>query len=99
MIKDFLNRKEISREAKRLVSDCFSEAEKRKLTNLSKDKALKKVEALTRKLKVMARDFKHEKNLGLYGTAKLAKEIQSALESEKVEEKIISFIVNSLVRG
>lgn len=99
MIKDFLRRKSIIKDTKELVNNTFTASEKRKLANLKNDKAIKRIESLTNRLKADATKYKKEHNLGIYGTAKLAKEIQTSLEQEQLDEKVVSFVVNSIVRG
>jgi hypothetical protein len=99
MIKDFLRRKNIIKDARELVNKSFTASEKRKLASLKNEKAIKRIEALTSRLKADATRYKNEHKLGIYGTAKLAKEIQTSLELEQLDEKAISFVVNSIVRG
>jgi predicted metal-dependent hydrolase len=99
MIKDFFRRKTISSDAKMLVEKHFTTSEKRKLSTLTKDKAIRRIESLTNKLKQEAKRYKVEHELGVYGTAKLAKEIQSSLELENIDKNVINYVVNSIVRG
>ncbi len=99
MIKDFLNRKRISNQAQAIVSKHYTNSEKRKLETVTEDKAARRIEAISRKIRADAKSFKHQEKLGIYGTAKLAKEIQTKLESEGLEHSVISYIINSIVRG
>ena len=97
MITDFFRRKSIINDAKELVNMHFTTSEKRKLSNLKNQKAIKRIEALTNRLKADATKYKKEHNLGIYGTAKLAKEIQTSLEQEQLDEFLVKYPLLDIV--
>lgn len=99
MIKDFLNRKKIVAFAEELVAKYFNESELKKIEQSTPSKAEKRARKLTSQIKREAADFSHLESLGIYGKAKLAKVVQSELQTKNIDADIISFVVNSIVRG
>jgi len=99
MIRDLLKRKKISTSAHACVNKYFSNIEKRKIEELDSKKASKRLQKLTKQLKFEANMYFNKNDLGIYGKAKYAKEIQNALESSDFDSDVISYVVNSIVRG
>ncbi|TQV82770.1 hypothetical protein [Aliikangiella coralliicola] len=98
MIKDFLKRKKISQFAHEIVATHFTEVEKRKIESSVDAKREKRVKALTSKLKSDVIRFKKTENLGVYGKAKLLKDIQTELDKHSLNSELTHYVINSLLR-
>ncbi|MGX5173611.1 hypothetical protein ACUR5C_06255 [Aliikangiella sp. IMCC44653] len=98
MIKDFLNRKNISKFASTTINNYLTKAELRKIRELSENKRDKRVKILVQNLKREFVIYSSDNQLGIYGKAKLAKVVQEEMQNMDLDENIISYIVNKLIR-
>jgi len=97
LIKDYKLRTEIDKEAKYLVSDSFTPLVLKKIQILIDKKAEKKIASKIAGLKSSARKYITENKLGVYGKARLLREMQSQLQQCDFNSELIEAILNDFL--
>jgi len=96
MIKDFLKRKEIATHAKLIVSHHLNELGIKKIKESESDKAEKKLDKVIKNIKYDLSKLRHKEKYGVYGKAKLLKEVQNCLNETELTEETIARIMKEL---
>ncbi len=92
IIKDFRRKNEIDIKASSLVNECFTDLVLKKIEKLDEKKARKKTESKVKELKFIADKYVVDKKLGIYGKARLIREIQNQLQHLHFEKDFIDAI-------
>jgi len=101
LFKDFRARKEIDNKAVQLVGDCFTTMAMKKILAQDEKKAEKKIASKLQSLKLAAHKYITDNKLGVYGKARLLREIQNQLlqynfNSDLVDAILGDFLVEPL---
>lgn len=92
LIKDFRCRHEIDSKAAQLVNDSFSVLAMKKIQQLDDKKAQKKIAVKVQGLKRSAHGYIQDNKLGVYGKARLLRELQNRMKQNDFNSDLIDAI-------
>ena len=97
LIRDFIFRNKIDDKAVQLVSECFTVMIMKKIQMLDEKKAEKKIASKVQNLKIAAHKYITDNKLGIYGKARLLREIKNQLQQCNFNSDLIGAILDDFI--